>query len=437
MASFTLRFGPLYFFAALCLVPISAFAVTPSTLDQYDFLPFSDGSGYYKVFSSSNLPASSTFDPGSSFAEGSSGGVIQTLSPQPLTIDGVSGEVVTDLSRSLTVGDLLDSLGKLVSVDNPVGLTILAASSLAPLLLDAYDSANPSSSSSSVPQSGTSFACGSSDYMIVNDTPSSDSCYSPSGPYTDGESGVSNTYPCGGTLFPDGSGPDASECPGGSLSGTYIPSSSPPSNLAKYVFDNWDSLEPDLSTALQNNPSDSPLLADQLADNDVPLSDPTPYVYNPTSNTLNSPSSTDTSTDPSTGDVTKTVSTPSYKVTPSTGKGLQVIKNITNVTSSCTSSGSCTVTNTSTSSSSESPKLGTFIPPVASAVSAPVVSSSSVSLSLPAPSVTPGVCPPPLTFSVLSQTYTIPLTPLCSLASDAQPFVESLGGVGAAIVILK
>ena len=410
---------------ALCLgFSSSAFAVLDSP--NYSWRLSSNGD-VYRVYDPQGGRASSVFTPSSTFAEGSSSGVIETFDPLPLTIDGATGDVVAGLSRSLTVGDLVGGLTDAMS--GPLGAAIIGASNLLPFLDALYNQYSVSSSptveyssgftSSSCPAGsvyyaglyGTTTACTDTIFAIGNAVIS---------PYDVG-CAPATRYVC-------------------SSSGTYpspsgIPSYSPPSNIVPWVVNNWtsDNLASQASSVLNNNPSYSPLLADSLASNDAPLSSRVPYVYNPTSNSLSSPSSTSTSTDPSTGNSTVTTTTPSYKVIPASNGGLQVTETSKVVTQSCTSAGSCTVTNTTTNTSI--PKSTPFVAPTLSTPTASTASVTDVPLSLVMPSQSSAVCPAPLSYSALGSSFTIPLTPLCNLATDARPYLESLGAVGAGIVI--
>ena len=434
---------------SFCLV-FSSFAFSAVLDDPNYSWRLSSSGDVYRVYDPQGGRASSLFTPSSSFAEGSSGGVIETFAPPPLTIDGATGDVVTSLSRSLTVGDLIDGLGHFMSLDNPFGLAILGASSVLPFAVDLYDSyvTSSSSSSSSVPSTGyPSYYCGST----LMSPPSGES-YLPStshGTEIYGNSscvvGYSSSEPNG--IFILNSPPSDNcttfsvpNCSNGSTPsvGSDGASSLPPSNYPQWVEDHWssDNLSSDASSVLQDNPSLSPDLASQLSNNSAPLSSPVPYSYSPTSNTLSGSPSTTSSTNPSTGDTTNTTSTPSYSVSPGTSGGLQVTKNIKIVTQSCTSSGSCTTTNTSSSTSTPQP-ASPFVAPTTSTPSAPTPSVKSFALNLAMPSQSSAVCPDPLSFTALSNNFTIPLTPLCNLATDVNPYVESLGAVGAGIIIFR
>jgi hypothetical protein len=436
----------------------SAFAVLDSPI--YSWRLSSNGD-VYRVYDPQGGRASSVFTPSSTFAEGSSSGVIETFAPGPLTIDGATGEVVAGLSRSLTVGDLVGGLTDAMS--GPLGAAIIGASNLLPFLdalYNQYESLQSSSSSAAPPPSGDTPVCGATQYYYM-DTYSCSMNGSignwilsgTSGPisYSDGQalgqadsslvcsSSTASGFVDYGGPYPssDGSGPYAAECPGGSSSGTYVSpaGSTPPSNIVPWVVNNWtaDNLANDASTVLNNNPSYSPLLADSLASNDAPLSSPVPYVYNPISNSLSSPPSTSTSTNPSTGNSTVTTTTPSFKVTPGTNGGLTVNETSKVVTQSCTSAGSCTVTNTTTNTST--PKSTPFVAPTLSSPTSSTASVTDIPLSLVMPSQSNAVCPSPLSYTALGNNFTIPLTPLCNLATNARPYLESLGAVGAGIVI--
>lgn len=417
-------------FAALCLISVPAFAVLDTP--NYSWRLGQSGN-VYKVYDPQGPHLSNNFTPNSSFAENSAdNGVIEYLSPGPLTIDGSTGEILNgvSLSRGLTVGDLLDSLGSLVSTDNPIGLAVLSASVLAPLLLDAW---NNSQSSSSSPDS-----CGSSVYYAVYSNISNSFTSGPfSSPPTSGYCGSYPDGDCSVNSFSDGTGPFSSVCPS---SGVYTPPS-PPSNLPDWAMNNWPVASPAINTALSNSASNQIDLADSLANNNSPLSTPTPYGYSipsPDSTVTGSPTTT-SSTDPSTGQTTNTTSTPSYKfTTPTPPNGVQVTKDTIIVTQTCTSAGSCSTTNTTTNTSpAQQPKLGSFIPPAVSAPTSSAVTPTPFALDFKLPSQSVASCPQPLTFTVFSNSFNIPLTPLCTLAVDVRPYLEALGAVGAGVVIFR
>ncbi len=399
---------------SLCLVSIPAFAVLDSP--NYSWKLSSSGN-VYRVYDPQGGRASATFSPGSAFAEGPSSGVVETLAPSPLLIDGATGDVIASLSRSLTVGDLVGALSDAMS--GPLGMTIIAASNLAPFVSAIY---NAYESSSSVPTGCTE--------------PYTTYCSSNYGSTTTCNQTLMGTTSNGVTTYycSNSATPNAA-C--ASFTCNASPSSSPPSNLPQWVSNNWtsDNLANDATSVLNSNPSYSPTLASNLSNNNAPLSSSVPYSYSPSSNTLSGPSSTSSSTDPSTGTTTTTTSTPSYKVSPGINGGLNVTKNTTVVTQSCTSAGSCTVTNTTTTSAT--PKSTPFVAPTTSVPPSNTSSIKSFALNLAMPSQSNAVCPSPLSFNALSNTFTIPLTPLCTLATDVRPYVESLGAVGAGIVIFR
>ncbi len=434
---------------AFCLV-FSSFAFSAVLDDPNYSWRLSSSGDVYRVYDPQGGRASSLFTPSSSFAEGSSGGVIETFAPPPLTIDGATGEVITSLSRSLTVGDLIDGLGHLMSVDNPVGLAILGATTVLPFAQSIYNNFESSlpDNSSSVSTPGTSqdptFSEGcSADGYDTSSSPygsvslvyglSSSSSILPLSSISVSGSSFTFTY-----QYSVNSSVSISCYGSPNVTPSMSSSSPPPSNLPQWISNNWssDSLSNDASTALQNNPSFGPNLADQLANNATPLSSPVPYSYSPTSNTLSGSSTSTSSTNPSTGDTTTTTSTPSYKVSPGSHGGLSVQKSTTSVTQTCTSSGSCSTTNTSTSTSTPQPS-SPFVAPTISTPTAPTASVKSFALSLSIPEQSVATCPKPLSISALSTTFYIPVTPLCNLATDVKPYVESLGAVGAGVVIFR
>ncbi|MBE7567479.1 virulence factor TspB C-terminal domain-related protein [Acidithiobacillus sp. HP-11] len=415
----------------------------------------SDGQSVYRIYSPAGTRASANFNPSSSYAEGSSGGVIDTFAPPPLTIDGATGEVVTSLSRSLTVGDLVDGLGKLMSVDNPIGLTVLGATTVLPIaqaIYDQYESTNSSVPSTSPQQTASTYTCGSTTetsslpiipegtYICFDD--SSSTCGISTGCYQTGTNEGDDGCPNGSATAYGG--------PSCSNGDTPVPNytsvsgaPTPPSNYPQWVANNWssDNLSNDASTVLQNNPSYGPSLAQSLSANDASMADTVPYTYTPSSNSLSEPSSSSSSTDPSTGDTTTTTSTPSFTVSPGANGGLQVTKNLTQVTSSCTSSGSCTTTNTTVASSTPTNPTPFTAPTVSFGTSGLSTATADMPQSMAFSNIgfgsswLPDSCPPAPTWDVTlpigdyNQSFTLPTQYLCDIASDFKPIVLASGGV--------
>ncbi len=429
---------------ALGLVSLPAFAVLDTP--NYSWRLGASGN-VYKVYDPQGPHLSSNFTPGSSFAENSAGnGVIETVAPGPLTIDGATGEILNGvgLSRGLTVGDLIDGAQALMVPDNPYGAAFLGLSLVAALALDAYDNALSSS--------GSTLSCGSSSYLSgsVNlfDSSSSSGIRSvAAGPFSTSSVGFcsggsydgSSVQSCAFSLYADGTGPYASECPSG---GVYTPSSSEtPAQAIQWAQINPSQFATNVAPTLNGSPADQTALANDLANSNAPLSSPTPYSYQipPASQTSTGPSTTTSSTDPSTGQTTNTTSTPSYKFsTPTPPNGVQVQKSTTTVTQTCTSAGSCSVTNTSTTTApAQQPKLGSFTSPTLSAPSSSPLTPTPFALNLTVPSQSSATCPSPLSYSAFVSSFTIPLSPLCTLATDVRPYVESLGAVGAGLVIFR
>ncbi len=427
-------------FGALCVVSLPAFAVLDSP--NYSWRQTRDGQAY-KVYDPQGPHLSTNINPGSSFAENSAGnGVIESVTPGPLTIDGATGEILNgaSLSRGLTVGDLIDGAKALMVPDNPYGAAFLALTLVGTLALDAYDAAN------SVP-SGSTPSCGSSSYYVqgcfVGVTPVYEYPVSspnlPSGS-CDGGSGV---YSDTGSSYSDGSGPFASSCPGGSQSGTYVsPSvSETPAQAIQWAQANPSSFATNVAPTLNGSPADQTALANDLANGNAPLSSPVPYGYNIPSQdaTVQGSPKTTSSTDPSTGQTTTTTSTPSYKFsTPTPPQEVQVQKTTKVVTQTCTGSGSCSVTNSQTTTSpAQQPKLGSFTAPALSVPSASTLAPTPFALNFTLPSQSSAVCPQPLTFTAFSNSFNIPLDPLCTLSTDVRPYLEALGAVGAGVVIFR
>ncbi|MBU2856985.1 hypothetical protein HF289_08890 [Acidithiobacillus ferrooxidans] len=426
-------------FGALCIVSVPAFAVLDTP--NYSWRLGQSGN-VYKVYDPQGPHLSTNIDPSSTFLENSaSNGVIENIAPGPLTIDAATGEILNGvgLSRGLTVGDLIDSAASLIGADSPAGLALLAAGLIGSLALDAYDSAN------SVPSypSGVSPSCGSSGsyYELAQSINGAYVNVGPVSPAVGGEA-QRGDFPGYGAAggFSWGSGPSSSECPS---SGVYSSSGSSetPAQALQWAKSNPSPFATNLAPVLNNSTVDQLGLARSLGKRNAPLSNPVPYGYNipsPDATVTGSPTTT-TSTDPSTGITTNTTSTPSYKFsTPTPPNGVQVQKSITTVTQTCTSSGSCTTTNTTTqTAAAPQPKLGSFTSPAVSAPTTSVVAPTPFALNLAMPSQSNPVCPSPLSYNAFGTAFTIPLSPLCTLATDVRPYVESLGAVGAGIVIFR
>jgi hypothetical protein len=392
---------------------------------NYSWRQSSNGS-VYKVYDPQGAHLSPSLNPSSTFSESAAGApVIDTAVPGPLTIDGATGEILNGvtLSRSLDAAQLASSASLLLGISNPYADAFRALTLVGTLAVDAYNAANPNASSGAV------------DPNDVCDTTTSagdDWCNAAGDTYA----GITNGYfvcdrPGGGT---------------GEEYVTYCTLSTPPPSITPSSALTWAQANPsifqsNLVPILNGSTADNLGLARSLGSNNAPLSSPIPYAYQiPSTNaSVSGLSTTTSSTNPSTGNTTKTVSTPSYKFsTPSSGNGVKVTNQMQTVTSSCTSTGSCTVTNTSTTTSSNpQPKLGSFTAPAVSAPTSSSVSPTPFALNLKMPSQSAAVCPPPLSYTAFGTNFTIPLSPLCTLATDCRPYVESLGAVGAGIVIFR
>ena len=431
------------FFGALCLVSFPAFAVLDTP--NYSWRQGSNGN-VYKVYDPQGPHLSNNFNPGSSFAENSAGnGVIETVTPGPLTIDGATGEILNGvgLSRGLSVGDLIDGAKALMVPDNPYGAAFLALTLVGQLALDAYENANPSPSSAPISSSNPYYSSDSCQF-----SPSYPTGYTPmSVPNVCGSGSAISSSPLSGnpgyfTVYCSQGGSTTVFCSGSSSDTApsgYGPSETP-AQAIQWAQANPSSFASNVAPTLNGSPADQTALANDLANSNAPLSTPTPYGYTLPSNptTVTGSPTTTTSTDPSTGDTTTTTSTPSYKFSnPSSGPGVQVTKTTDVITNTCTSAGSCTTTNTSTNTSPAPPKLGTFIPPPVSSSTTSSVVPTPFALNLAMPSQSTAVCPDPLTYNAFGTAFSIPLSPLCSLATDVRPYVESLGAVGAGIVIFR
>ncbi len=435
-------------FGSLCLVSVPAFAVLDTP--NYSWRQGSSGQ-VYKVYDPQGPHLSPFINPGSSFAENSaSNGVIENITPGPLTIDGATGEILNGvgLSRGLTVGDLIDSATALIVPDSPAGLALLAAGLIGTLALDAYNSANPSTAPSGASCGSTDyyydFGCTDSEYVSNGDTCTSSNAGNYTGPFSS-SSLASAAYPSGNVAngtssSSNGSGPFSAECPS---SGVYTPSSSTETAIQalQWAQSNPSSFGTNLAPILNNSTVDQLGLARSLGKRNAPLSTPVPYGYNipSTDATVTGSPTTTTSTDPSTGNSTNTTSTPTYKFsTPTPPNGVQVLKITKIITQTCTSAGSCTTTNNTTQTSpATQPKLGSFTSPTLSAPTTSAIVPTPYALNLNMPSQSSAVCPSPLSYNAFGTAFTIPLSPLCTLATDVRPYVESLGAVGAGIVIFR
>ena len=436
-------------FGSLCLVSVPAFAVLDTP--NYSWRLGQSGN-VYKVYDPQGPHLSTNINPSSTFLENSaSNGVIENITPGPLTIDGATGEILNGvgLSRGLTVGDLIDSASSLIGADTPAGLALLAAGLIGTLALDSYDASSSSNKISptvcqDIANGSISSSCSSSnsgDVPGIMTGTNSDS----GNVYTESEyNSIISSSVCQSGGSCSFSPLDSSSSPSCSQVISSCSSSSPsltPAQALQWAQSNPSSFGKNLAPILNNSTVDQLGLARSLGKRNAPLSNPVPYAYqlpSPGSTVTGSPTTT-TSTDPSTGNTTKTISTPTYRFsTPTPPNGVQVQKSTTVVTQTCTSSGSCTTINTTTKTSAASqPKLGSFTSPTLSAPTASAISATPYSLNLKMPSQSSAVCPPPLTYNAFGTAFTIPISPLCTLATDVRPYVESLGAVGAGIVIFR
>ena len=439
---------------ALGLVSLPAFAVLDSP--NYSWRLGQSGN-VYNVYDPQGPHLSNNFTPNSSFAENSaSNGVIETVTPGPLTIDGATGEILNgvSLSRGLTVGDLIDGAKALMVPDNPYGAAFLGLSLVATLAWDAYETsigASPSSPSVSQPFNPSLVSGCTQSPVPAYVCPSTESneWFSSSGAAALGGFIASNQVVdyCIQSSGSVGTTSSLITCSTSSLASSQLSSiksqssSETPSQAIQWAQANPSSFATNVAPTLNGSPADQIALANDLANSNAPLSTPSPYGYTipSTDATVQGSPTTTSSTDPSTGQTTNTTSTPSYKfTTPTPPNGVQVQKTTQIVTQTCTSAGSCTTTNTTTNTApATQPKLGSFIAPTTSVPPSNTSSIKSFALNLAMPSQSNAVCPSPLSFNAFSNTFTIPLTPLCTLATDVRPYVESLGAVGAGIVIFR
>ena len=419
---------------ALGLVSVPAFAAY-SGLPNLQWSQAPDGSWSISQLSPSNFGPQGA----GSFSAGSSDGVIESVAAPDLLIDSsgnisLAGRIIT-ASRNLSIADLADGVGDLLSDSNPYGLAIMAGAGLLGLLTDAYQ-ASPAGSSS--PYSET-YYCGSTPESAgsgFNFVPDGDSV----------SNSVGATATCSFTLgcFNNPPSLDLGEAPACSNGAT--PSAGPngsssslspsPSQMETYFQNNPSEIQTEFAKELADDPQYQQELADAEENNPspIPLPTPSPYTYDvPTPDqTITGSPTTTTSTDPTTNTTTTTTTTPSYDI--SGGPDVTVTKSSTTDVQTCTSSGSCTTTTTTTKSNPQ-PKAGVFVPPSVVPPSVSPVSPTPFSLSLAVPNQSTAVCPSPLSYSAFGQTFNISVQPLCTLATNARPYVEALGAVGAGIVI--
>lgn len=179
---------------------------------------------------------------------------------------------------------------------------------------------------------------------------------------------------------------------------------------------NFPSLSSRLKSLLQSDPS---ALAD-VGTNPLGLSS---SYSGPATETLPSVSV-------STNGQTSTV-TPSFTPTYSPGG---VKPNLTYKT--CTGTAACSTTTVSPSNTS---KLSPFVAPTGGLPTNPTLTPTGTALTL---NVTPvqGTCPPPVLLNLTAEgmgSYSIPLTPLCTLASYVYPVVVASSAVAAGFIILQ
>ncbi|MHB1881329.1 MAG: virulence factor TspB C-terminal domain-related protein [Acidithiobacillus sp.] len=413
---------------ALGLVSLPAFAVLDSP--NYSWRQTRDGQAY-KVYDPQGPHLSNNFTPNSSFAENSAGnGVIETVTPGPLTIDGATGEILNGvgLSRGLTVGDLIDGAQALMVPDNPYGAAFLALTLVGSLAVDAYENANPPS---------PSYGCYAGGYYYVGFYPPQ----SYQGPYPSLSAAQSvcpsGTAGCGIGDAVYSSGPFANQC---SSSGVYTPPTETPSQAIQWAQVNPSSFASNVAPTLNGSPADQTALANDLSNSNAPLSPGVPYGYTiPSSDSsVTGPSTTSSSTDPSTGNTTTTTTTPTFDFsTPNPPSEILPTEKVVQVTQTCTGSGSCTTQQITTNSPATQPKLGSFTAPTLSAPGSSVLTPTPYPLNFALPSQSNATCPQPISYTAFGTTFNIPLTPLCSLATNVRPYVESLGAVGAGIVIFR
>ncbi len=427
---------------ALCLISLPVFAA-------YSGLPVLNWSqGPDGLWNISQLAPSNFGPQGSSFVENSAGdGVIQSIAAPDLIV-GSSGNIslagnLISVSRGLTVGDLIDGAKALMVPDNPYGAAFLALTLVGSLALDAYDNANPVNPSNSPPISSSNpyFPGGCT-------TPKNIGAMSPQAEingYWGPNSGVtiasSQPFAQGIEYFTSSSGQIyCYGSPSDTAPSGYGGNSETPSQAIQWAQANPSSFATNVAPTLNASPSDQTSLANDLANNDAPLSTPVPYGYNipsPDATVTGSPTTT-TSTDPSTGQTTTTTATPTYDFSSPNGNGVQVDRTIKTVTQSCTSAGSCSVTNTTTNTTpATQPKLGSFTSPAVSAPATSAITPTPFALDLKMPSQSSAVCPSPLSYTAFGTSFTISLSPLCTLATDVRPYVEALGAVGAGLVIFR
>ncbi len=203
--------------------------------------------------------------------------------------------------------------------------------------------------------------------------------------------------------------------------------------------------------AMLKNPDLAPEIAQEIAPYDPPLSDPLPFDYDisPNPDIIRGPVRTvsrETRSVPlpssKTGTGTETITKTEQPVdTLRSGPGgLTEDQTIVRRTTTCID-GSCNTSTTVENISSSQARQNRldhspFVPPPFSPLTPPPVVHRNIPLSLSVPSSV-GVCPPPVPFVVMGRSYSLSYAPFCRIALAARPYVMALGGVGAAIVILR
>lgn len=204
-------------------------------------------------------------------------------------------------------------------------------------------------------------------------------------------------------------------------------------------------VESAVDNALKAKPSAAPVFADKLAQDGYP---PSVVIQTPTgpSAVTGSPTTSTTTSGPS-GSTTTTTKTCTPTDNLSYGPGAvsvsQTVSCTTTVTppagsaSAASSSATTTTTPPTTSASSTS---DTFVPPTSVVPSVPAVPPGTINVPVPTIDNSGGTCPAPLVLNLGLpgvETMNLDLTPWCNLAAALRPWVLTLGGIVAAVVVVR
>jgi len=469
------RFFPRF---SVCVVPFGFFLISSSVFasdvplganpDNYTWVM--GKSGAYRLFDPTGS-IRAQYAPGPSVSdiswstEGSLPAVRETLGSIPdfNIYDSQTGEVIgrilPSVSRDLTFSDIADAAGDVVSLTPAGRLAVLAATGLTVLasVLEPAAALMQSSPSSLPPLS----SCASHLLSEFRSEQANPSCWTDSFAGYDSSGGifvhlVCHTSSCSSVC--NIAGFSSSTVSFGDSSGCSASSSSSQSKPSTKDVMDWAKTHPNaaikaIEDAMLKNPDLAPEIAQELAPFNPQLPDPIPFDYDvsPNPDVVKGPERTVSSEtreipapvdDPSAKPETETITKTRQPVDFITGGpgGLTEKDTVVTRTTTCVD-GSCNTSSTTEyiSSSQLSRTLqdrSPFIPPPYSFPPVPSVPFSKVPLKLSVPSSV-GVCPPPYSFSVFGRSFSLSYAPFCRVAVMARPYVQALGGVGAALLILR